>query len=84
MLREAFDDGEASLLRPRYLGRHGHPVIVARALFGELRDADPSVGARAVFRRDPGRVRDVDVDDPGILRDVDYPDDYARLLAQPK
>jgi molybdenum cofactor cytidylyltransferase len=76
-----FEDETPPLVRARYRGRHGHPVIVARTLFAELRDADPSIGARAVFRRDPGRVRDVDVDDPGILRDVDDPGDYARLLA---
>jgi molybdenum cofactor cytidylyltransferase len=82
-LREAFEDGSPALVRATYRGRHGHPVIVARTIFGELRDADLSVGARAVFRRDPARVRQVEVDDPGILRDVDYPEDYARLRAPP-
>ena len=80
-LCEAFERGGAPLLRAAHRGRHGHPVIVARPLFAELRNADPAVGARAVFRRDPARVRDVEVDDPGILRDVDHPEDYARLLA---
>jgi molybdenum cofactor cytidylyltransferase len=82
-LLAAFDEGLQPLVRPAHRSRHGHPVIFARSLFPELRAADPSVGARAVFRRDPARVRQVDVDDPGVLRDIDYPDDYRRLLREP-
>jgi molybdenum cofactor cytidylyltransferase len=82
-LREAFDRGPEPLVRAAYQGRHGHPVIVGRSLFAELQAADPAVGARAVLRRDPSRVRELDVDDPGVLRDVDVPDDYRRLLAEP-
>jgi molybdenum cofactor cytidylyltransferase len=82
-LSDAFDRGASALVRAVYGGRNGHPVIVSRAIFGELRDADPSLGARAVFRRDPARVRQVEVDDGGILRDIDYPDDYQRLLSSP-
>ena len=82
-LREAFDRGPEPLVRAAYQGRHGHPVIFGRPVFAELHAADLSVGARAVLRRDPARVRELDVDDPGVLRDVDVPDDYRRLLAEP-
>ena len=83
VLREVFDRGPEPLVRANHQGRHGHPVIVGRSLFAELQAADPAVGARAVLRRDPSRVRELDVDDPGVLRDVDVPDDYRRLLAGP-
>ena len=69
------------IIRPRYHGRHGHPVLFAAPVFPELRAADPAVGARPVLRRDPSRVMEVDVDDPAILRDFDLPGDYHRLLA---
>jgi CTP:molybdopterin cytidylyltransferase MocA len=82
-LHEAFAQGPEPLVRATCQGRHGHPVIFGRSLFAELQAADPSMGARAVLRRDPARVREVDVDDPGVLRDVDVPDDYHRLLAEP-
>lgn len=65
---------------PRPAGRHGHPVLFGRALFDELRRADPDVGARAVVRAEPGRVLDVEIDAPGVLRDVDWPSDYAALF----
>jgi molybdenum cofactor cytidylyltransferase len=82
-LLEAFEQGPEPLVRAVHGGRHGHPVIVGRALFAELRAVDPAVGARAVLRRDPSRVREVEVDDPGVLRDVDVPDDYRRLMDDP-
>jgi len=73
----------AAIVRPTYAGRHGHPVLFKRQLFDELRSADPSVGAKAVVRVNPGRVLDVEVDDPGVTMDVDTPADYERLFGRP-
>lgn len=83
MLLDAFEQGPEPLVRAVHGGNHGHPLIIGRSLFAELRAVDPSVGARAVLRRDPSRVREVEVADPGVLRDVDVPDDYRRLIADP-
>jgi molybdenum cofactor cytidylyltransferase len=55
-------------------------VLFKRAVFDELRAADPDVGARAVVRADRSRVRDVEVDDPGVALDIDTPDDYFRAF----
>ena len=71
------------IVRTSYRGRHGHPVLFKRALFGELRQADPAIGARAVVRADAARVLDLDVDDAGVLEDVDTPEDYERLFGRP-
>lgn len=73
---------DASIVRASYRGRHGHPVLFARAVFDELRIADPAVGARAVVRADPSRVIDVEVEDPGVIFDVDTPDDYRRAFGR--
>src|SRR5262245_10289929 len=70
----------APIVRPSHHGRHGHPVIFARALFDELRAADPSAGAKAVVHRHREAVRDVDVEDAGCVEDVDTPADYERLF----
>ena len=77
----ALTPGGRPIIRPRYQGRHGHPVLFAATVFPELHAADPAVGARAVLRRDPSRVMNLDVADPAILRDFDLPDDYRRLMA---
>lgn len=73
---------DAPILRATYRGRHGHPVIFARAVFEALRRADPAVGAKDVFRQCAGRVHDVDVNDAGVIDDVDTPADYVRLFGR--
>ena len=70
----------APVVRATYRGQHGHPVIFSRAVFDDLRHADPSVGAKAVVRAHAGQALDADLDDPAIVQDVDEPEDYARLL----
>lgn len=55
---------------------HGHPVLIARALFGALRGADPASGAKPVVRGNVSAEGDVEVDDPGAFVDVDTPEDY--------
>jgi molybdenum cofactor cytidylyltransferase len=67
----------APIVRAVHNGRHGHPVIFGRAVFGALRQADPAAGAKAVLHA--YAVEDVEVDDPGVVRDFDTPSDYASL-----
>ena len=78
----AITDGYRRLGKPiviaRYRGRRGHPVLFARALFGELAAAPEDQGARVVVAADPARVAYVDVDDPGVLTDLDTPEDLER------
>jgi molybdenum cofactor cytidylyltransferase len=63
---------------PAHAGRKGHPVLFPRAILDELA-ALPTL--RDVVRRDPGRLRLLEVADPGILLDLDTPADYARAKA---
>jgi len=70
----------APLVRPAVGNRHGHPVLFARAVFEELRHADPALGAKAVVRAHDRDLVDVPVDDEGACIDIDTPADYARLI----
>jgi molybdenum cofactor cytidylyltransferase len=58
--------------------RHGHPVIFDRSVFGDLRAADLSAGAKSVFAKH--RVLNVEVKDPGAFEDIDTPGDYQKAL----
>ncbi len=69
----------APIVRPAQGARHGHPVIFDRAVFADLRAADPAVGAKAVFAIHRAGVLDVDVQDPGAFQDLDTPEDYDRV-----
>jgi CTP:molybdopterin cytidylyltransferase MocA len=66
------------IVRAAHRGRHGHPVIFARAVFDALRAADLSAGAKPVMRA--YAVEDVEVEDAGSVEDIDTPEDYQRLL----
>lgn len=76
----AFSATGAPIVRARHQGWNGHPVIFSRAMFDELRRADPEVGAKAVVRAHQGATLYVDVNDAGVVGDVDTPEDYRRLF----
>ena len=80
-LLEAAERSEALIVRASHQGVHGHPVLIKRAVFDELREADPSVGARGVVRADPSRVLDVEVD-AGVTLDIDTAEDYLRAFGR--
>ena len=73
---------DAQIVRATYAGQHGHPVLFKRSVFDELRAADPSIGARAVVRANPARVKDVEVNEPGVTLDIDTPEDYRRAFGR--
>jgi CTP:molybdopterin cytidylyltransferase MocA len=70
----------APIVRPVDGERHGHPVVFDRAVFDDLRAADPSVGAKAVFAVHASQRVDVPITDDGAFVDVDTPEDYLRVL----
>jgi len=80
-VREAFlANPGAPLVRPRRGGRYGHPVIFNRSIFGELRRADPSKGAKPVVHAHAAEEVNVDVDDEGTFIDIYTPEDYERFI----
>jgi len=75
----AFAREDKPIIIPTCKGRRGHPVIFGRSVFGELLDAPADQGARAVVRRLPERVLELEVGDEAILTDVDTPEHYEAL-----
>ena len=71
----------APIVRPARGDVHGHPVIFDRALFDELRAADPQLGAKSVVRAHDRDIINVAVDDAGAFIDVDTEADYRRLIS---
>ncbi|MEH6354924.1 MAG: nucleotidyltransferase family protein [Marinobacter sp.] len=64
-----------NIVRPRYKGQVGHPVIFGRNFWSELEQVSGEEGARALFKRLIQHCIWVDVDDPGVTLDIDYPGD---------
>lgn len=78
---QRFKETGAPIVRPVRGDDHGHPVLIARALFGALRISDPAAGAKPVVRASVSPAGDVPVTDAGAFRDVDTEAEYEGLLA---
>jgi molybdenum cofactor cytidylyltransferase len=72
----------ASIVRPTNKGRHGHPVLIDRAVFADLRGGDSSVGAKPIIRARMSAESDLEIDDEGAFRDFDTPAEYEQLLSE--
>ena len=60
---------------PVFQGRRGNPVVLGRALFGEVAQLRGDLGARPILQRLGAEVALVEADDDGVLFDVDEPGD---------
>ena len=68
-----------SILIPSVQGKRGHPTLFPRPVIHELSGV---ATLRDVVRRDPSRVRLVDIEDEGTVIDMDTPADYTRVQAE--
>ncbi|WP_051663375.1 nucleotidyltransferase family protein [Alicyclobacillus macrosporangiidus] len=67
------------IVRPRYDGTPGHPVLFPADLFQELMQIEGDQGARGVLQRHPARVHWVDAENPLWALDADTPADWRRI-----
>ena len=75
-----YHETHAPIVRPVRGQDHGHPVLIDRSLFDELRRADPASGAKLVVRRHASARGDVPVDDDGAFQDIDTVEEYERVV----
>ncbi|WP_035454137.1 nucleotidyltransferase family protein [Alicyclobacillus herbarius] len=68
------------IVRARYAGVPGHPVLFDRSLFPELFQLTGDTGAKSILMRHPSRVAWLDVPNPLWGQDVDTPEAYIQLL----
>ena len=73
---QAWRDTDAPIAVPARDGRHGHPVLFARRVFGELMRPDLPEGARSVVHAFADALATVPVD--ALPADVDTPEAYRR------
>jgi len=78
LMLERFDGSKYSIAVPRHQGKRGHPVLFARALFGELLNAPMDQGAKAVVNAHREDTLELDTDDVGITLDIDTPELYRQ------
>ncbi len=79
-LLAAYAASAAPIVAPRYAGRRGNPVLLARSLFPALLALTGDQGARPLLRNHAAQIAWVDVADEGILLDVDTPEMFQSLM----
>ena len=67
---------------PEYVGKHGHPYVVARELIEIFLKAPPTATAREIEHQHQQHIRYLVVDDPFVTTNVDTPQEYAALQNQ--
>ena len=77
-----YQTNSAAVVRPVSGRRHGHPVLIDRQLFPQLRAADPASGAKPIVRAHASAAGDVEVGDEGAFTDIDTPEEYAAAIAR--
>jgi molybdenum cofactor cytidylyltransferase len=66
----------APVVVPGLEGKHGHPVLFARAVFGELLDGALPEGARTVVHRHAAELLEIPVE--RLPADLDTPEEFRR------
>ncbi|HTG62677.1 MAG TPA: nucleotidyltransferase family protein [Terriglobia bacterium] len=79
-LVDSFSASRPPVVIPTYQGRRGHPVVIGRPLFDELKSLGPDAGANTVVHKYQAAAQFVEVNDPGVLLDIDDPESYRRLI----
>jgi len=76
-----YRETHAAVVRPTSGTRHGHPLLIDRALFGALRAADPSAGAKSIVRAHATPQGDLAIADEGAFTDIDTSAEYERVIS---
>jgi molybdenum cofactor cytidylyltransferase len=76
-----YEQRPAPIVRPRYDGQPGNPVLWDRALFDELLAQTGDQGGRSVLQRHVSEIIWLDLPDARVQLDVDTPEAYASLTA---
>lgn len=85
LLRAAFEQAIAAgkwAVAPENNGRHGHPLVAARALLDAFLSAPVTSNAREVKRAHAERIEYVPVSEPLIRVDLNTPEEYAALSGE--
>ncbi|MGB9561608.1 MAG: NTP transferase domain-containing protein, partial [bacterium] len=81
ILKDKWLSAKRGIVSPSFENKLGHPVIVSRGYFDEIRKVPSDKGARAVIHGYEGKkdLIVVEVDDPYVRMDIDTEDDYKKL-----
>jgi molybdenum cofactor cytidylyltransferase len=81
-LLDAYRAERSSLVIPSYRMRRGHPWIVDRSLWSDLRSTPPGYTMRDFLNAHRDTIRYLPVESASILHDLDTPEEYQKWKTQ--
>ena len=78
-IQSSFEERRPAVLVPRYHGRRGNPIVLARDHLDDILKRDGNFGCRQFVARNPDIVETVEMDSDRILLDVDRREDLEEL-----
>jgi molybdenum cofactor cytidylyltransferase len=69
-----------SIIIPVFNGKNGHPVYFGQRMFGNLKTAPLTKGARYTVEKNPHKVIRQVVNDNGVIMDIDTVNDYKKYV----
>jgi molybdenum cofactor cytidylyltransferase len=78
LLLDAYDRSGSALIVPSYQMHRGHPWLIDRRLWGEVRRLSPNETLRSFLNSNAEKIYHVDTNLEAVIQDLDTPDDYAR------
>lgn len=78
-LLDLYEHAPSSIVRPRYGGVPGNPVLWDRSLFSELMAQEGDQGGRGLLQAHVREIAWLELPDPKRQTDVDTPEAYAAL-----
>lgn len=72
--------GSSLIVKPRYQGRSGHPVILSHKLFPEILNLSQDEGLHTLTRRYSKHTGYLETSESAVVEDLDTKQDYLALL----
>lgn len=79
-MMQTFYSSKKKIIIPVFNKQRGHPVIFAKELFEEIKNAPLEIGARGVLKNFSGEISDVSTKEQGILLNIDTKKKYEEIF----
>lgn len=78
-LLRVYNNADFDILYPIYKGQRGHPPLISKNLFSDIKNWNGAGGLRALLSEYQNSATHVEVNDEHILTDIDNSEDYINL-----
>ncbi len=81
LIQQFYESGKLIAI-PTYNTKRGHPIILSSALYEELLEAPPDIGARAVVWNHRDDILEMPTEEEGVVLNLNDPDTLQRAIGR--